>query len=353
MQAETFAEAYPRDIDIKRNDAHADILCESREWSQTFGTILHDYLSGEELPTAETLGSTLSSYYTWNRGSILGVVRGLHDVTDFGDHDQARAFWRSMNELNFHSLTAAMLPMWMRLADDPSKVRAGLAAHNDRNSLEFCQFDLATKNMTFGKERNGASTITQDYEYFGQDWDDFRGSMEGMASEYDTAIVLLEICKSNPDLVVIPGPKQFEDKNPELNSDFIMIDTSNREVIGLQTKSQITAQDVARYNPKYVALIDGRVDLGNMMYHRTEKGKSRERIVSWPGMISAGFIVDLPTHGPRSSFLKKYLPVSYLMQHKMAAKRELGNVRPELGQAVERVSDRVLPRLVSQVVEIA
>ncbi len=353
MQAETFAEAYPRDISIETKDVHADILREPREWSQTFGTILHDYLSGEELTPAETLGNTLQRYYAWNTYSMPKIINKLHASTDFEDHDQAHTFWRAMNELNFHALSGAMLPMWMRLTDDPSKVRAGLDAHSDKNKLDFCQLDLATRSLSFGGQRHGSSTIKEDYAYFGNDWREFRKSMEGMVSEYDTGIVLLEMCKSNRNLIAIPGPKQFEDKNPALNSDFIIIDTSTREVTGVQTKGAVTPEDIARYNPHYVTLIDGRVDLGNVRHHRVAKGSSKELLVSWPGMISAGFIVDLPAHGPRMNSLKKHLPMSYLMQQKLAARHELGSAKPELKQAVKKLSDRILPRLMQATVEIA
>ena len=116
----------------------------------------------------------------------------------------------------------------------------------------------------------------------------------GATNEFDTAITLLDISKENPEIAIIPAPQKFESgRNSMLNSDFIVLDMKNHQARGVQAKASVSSAIRANYDEKFVTLVDGNHDLGNVLSVAYDPDlPERKNIVSWPGLVSAHHLLN-------------------------------------------------------------
>ena len=76
--------------------------------------------------------------------------------------------------------------------------------------------------------------------------------------------VTFEIATRHPDWIVLPCSGGFEHDNNDANVDFIVIDTTRDEIIGVQTKTSVSARDRQHYDGRR-AIVDGMIDFGNIL----------------------------------------------------------------------------------------
>lgn len=171
---------------------------------------------------------------------------------------------------------------------------------------------------------------------------------EGVINEIETAIVLLEVQKRHPGLVVVPAPAQFEQaiyRGVNYNADFLAINPLADQVVGVQTKNNVSRDDQQEYDQNRIALVDGRIDLGNERLSRTTPGRSNVRMMLWPGLISMHLLKELPTHGPTVSALENTFHKPTLMGYKTLARTLAGASTNNLPIAARRVADRLEPHI--------
>ena len=97
---------------------------------------------------------------------------------------------------------------------------------------------------------------------------------------------------------MIAAPRQFEIMSSFLNTDQIILDLDSRQAIGAQVKTRIGSNPeeyknvLARYDDRFVVLIDGASDLGNVKTFRHKDNKRLIRIE--PGLLSMHHITRTP-----------------------------------------------------------
>lgn len=160
------------------------------------------------------------------------------------------------NRLNSHLLNQSFIGYWQSFLQ-------GSRPEEHRRVAREAQDSLAASSFIFQYHRNKLGD-----NYYDKDPVSTRkrASLEGIIGEYDAGIVLLEIAKKNPALAVLPGPSFFEHhKGSSRNADFILIDTDKHQAIGGQAKNSVKNPVFEHYDPDYIFLIDGEVDLGNAL----------------------------------------------------------------------------------------
>ena len=171
----------------------------------------------------------------------------------------------------------------------------------DRDArIRTSQLMLASQCLRVALVRARHVDIKADFRYFSKDLEAARRVMNGVMNEYDTAITLLELSRTDPDLKIVNAPLRFEGWAGNANADFIAYHSSADSVIGIQAKSGQQARD-ARYDQERVLLIDGARDLKGHAMHRTRPGSSSLSDVLWPGLISSEIVARMPLHGRHSA----------------------------------------------------
>lgn len=336
MQFEQFVEAYPR---LARKSAVIEkgSIFETLETvSSQFGETLHNYLTDNDPTTLNKEESTevILDYKKWG----MTVMPDLYEAVGRIENEEAS---RNMTRGNFHTLNLGMANMWRPIFESGWHNQAArIEAINSAQDL------LAFHGMAHYAERerlaNKASSNTHT-TFFSPGYQSYRGWFNGLVNEIDTAIVLLEAIKDHPDVTVVPGPPQFEDSGRQTNADFLVIDTTKREAIGVQTKATVSSEQHDAYDPNYIVMIDGAIDLGNSMAKRTMRNHSYKAIISWPGLISVHRMRMLPVHGPRLEAVKSMFGSEQrVVQQKMLARQALtGAAHSNFRSATRHVSERV------------
>ncbi|MEP6710368.1 MAG: hypothetical protein ABJA64_01475 [Candidatus Saccharibacteria bacterium] len=347
MDAKKFGDTYRsqpaynyEDPDPKR----AAVLEEAREWSQTYSTLLLNYLQGAELSMSEAIAHQ-NNYTSWIQHSFSQKMREVVPALDDPD------YFRFGNELNFHIMNMNMRNMWIPVLTGDTSI--------PRHEVQKSQNFLALSGVEYMDKRT-KSLAREDFYVKANGKYQTRalspGAMMniGVTTEIDTAISLLEITKKYPHIAILPAPGQFEhSRNNTINSDFIGIDLIEKQVRGFQTKSMVGPKDIDRYDSSLVTLIDGSRDLDNTLGIR-KPGSSDLQATPWPGLISAHHLLmqkDIHRHvsGPGQKGKNIDLGSAHLMFVKAKQRaRELTNgSRSSNSRAAAYITQRVLADLYS------
>jgi hypothetical protein len=337
MEAYDFSGPYPpfhgEQIRSDEKPEISDLLMPARKWANTFGTILHDYLSDEAL--CKPALSMLSEYEFWGATRLPYIA---HEVMPLRDNKNLAA----ANELNFNTLNAGMIDMWKPI------FRGGWEKGEQAAAIKKSQDIVAMDGLELYSQREHY-TKTKLSEYFSFKNLDRRIRFEGMVNEFDTAIVLMDIIKDRPTMTVVPAPAQFEHGAKTTNADFIVVDTDpdNRRAIGVQVKMAIRAEDQARYDKSRIVLVDARIDLGNHLPKRLERLSSTQTNVAWAGLICASHIQHAKTYGKNihTAVNMNVQNRKHIIRIRGQANQMLQNIRPNVHEASRVVGKRVLDSL--------
>lgn len=240
------------------------------------------------------------------------------------------------NRMNFHSLNLAFLPHWQQvMIMGTSEIKIPDKLHRQAQIL------LAGEAVQYMRLRDGVPPDR--YYSLDESLRLKRKTWEGILNEFDTGIVLLEIATRHPDWIVLPAPGGFEHDNNDANVDFIVIDTTRDEIIGVQTKTSVSARDRQHYDGRRVILVDGMIDFGNIL----PRDPGSKDPVSTAGIISAHKLTD-----PRVNYKalgemvrgQKGIDLDYklIMQLKLFAKEKVGKFcTPQIGPAADLIEDRL------------
>jgi len=266
-----------------------------REWASLFDKIFYSFLEGYTDIDPETVNADLEVYETdWSKHHLEDLIKKSQRLA-FYDADSAQA----VNELNFHILTKEFMPLWRTawsLWGGPFATQ-----ESPLEELETIQSGLASRAKKLMRMKNSAFKW-QKIE------DTPRGlvpAINGQLTELDAAIVMLEIQKEHPNLLLLPAGPQFESsRHLDRSVDFTITDRDTWQSRGIQVKTSIagfedvwernktgdSSKSVRNYDSNYVTLVDGMIDLGNFsMRHISGKGMVMKPN---PGLISLNYLKD-------------------------------------------------------------
>lgn len=268
-----------------------EIMDGPREWAAFFGQYLLARMQNGDIDNKLQVRNDIDTYATTeNKGFINETVERSRDIAHFDSSNES-----IVNEMNFHIMNAEFAPVWRRLL--LPEIQTPLAA----DQIDVMQTKLA---MQAAKLSEISREITQEANSQG-----VRSSLPlsigGQLTEIDAAIAMLEITKDDsfedePHLIVLPAPTMFESvlNNKKISSDFIFMDIAKNVSRGIQVKTSIDyfpAQKKREYDPEFVTLIDGMIDLGNTRPGNGNYGRSTG--LPNPGMLSLDFLkFDVSIH---------------------------------------------------------
>ena len=337
MDSSEFVQAYRRKpIEAKAPETYgADTFMDARKYADVFALLLHDVLSGNsDDETGVAAQAALANYPQFIGHGLRELDTQLYIKGD----DESLA---KLNEINFHWLNYAMLPMWELL------MRGDTVSPEERKSaIRFSQDMLAYDGCFQYFYRDKLAGAGGDYHYFGPEMYGIRHTHEGRLHERDAAIALLDIARTDESLIVVPSPGVFEHShNKAVNVDFMVIDTRENRAVGVQVKSRITPENLLQYDNERIVFIDGSVDLGNSRYMRTSFKTSKKREVSWAGILSADHMKGLQTQGRHTTLLTQMYPLRNIVQTQINAKIRLGNLKVNRRGISTVIEERIRAKL--------
>lgn len=305
-------------------------------WSHFFSRVVEGYFM-DDVEDVDDVKKTIRMYNsTTNRHMLRNIDETAQSIAL-----HRPKLVRQINPLNFHTMNQEMEPYWMRLIDPETH------SAPDYIDLSVMQTRLALQALRLVELRSDfqekSLTIELEDE---EDRNLLDNSFVGRITEIDAAMTLLEVVKQQPidekdNLVIIPGPPKYEGHGDRA-SDFLLIDPSRRQAHGVQVKTRIWQQGL--YDPRYVSMIDGRVDLDNISYVPSPDGSIRSQAA--PGLISADFILHSDGLQRHSSF-SKIDGLSGLFGSILHAKDIARTLEPQLDftDRVGRAATKIGPRL--------
>ncbi len=327
MHPEEFTEAYP--LDITEEDIHegeySKLIGEAQDWSYKFGRRLHLYLTGGE-PDTLTNSDELMTYYGWG----TAVVDTAIDLVIEAAGNEAAL--RAMNEFNFNLMNFFMRNMW-----EPIFQGSWGSEANRSHRIRASQQDLAVAGSIYTTARQQftdmhGSAIWFDKEDVGM----FTPAINGILQEIDSAIVLLEAIKDHPSWTVVPAPVNFERMGKRDNVDFVVVDTEERNAVGVQVKTNVQPWIVRKADPRRVMFIDGTRDLCNVKSVRTRYDTARKRVVAWPGLIAVRYIAQLPANKAKKAVNRRV---------RANAQKQIADVRVEIDEPARLIEQRLIEQM--------
>jgi len=295
MDNERYAEGYRRTLEYVRARRETvemkELMNGPREWASFFDSQLFSHLSHFDAGDILETDAALTRY----EEEWCDVY--LDDITQQSRH---LAFYNpnasiAVNELNFHVLSRDLMPIWRRA------LLPEIYPELTTDDIESMQNRLAYKGLDLVQTRKDAVKW--------QRIEKVRGglvrSLSGQLTEIDAAIVMLEIQKAHPHLLVLPAPTSFESATQHNRSaDFIIVDTLLGHSRGIQVKTNLAhprtfrhsngeilpATPIREYDSTYITMIDGMADFGSSQM-RTIHGEG-EVLVSNPGQVSVNYVAD-------------------------------------------------------------
>jgi hypothetical protein len=319
MDMRRFGRAYP-ELPEKippSNPERRELLEAPRKWMRIFDETMSDYFSGELTADHSWFAGNIVDYYNWGYRNLDVLTKGARALDDPTSRNDIGS------ELTFHRLNTPMVFLWEHLLYH--------VIPRDATELSDIQVQLALESAPFSRRLKQLSSI-------GEPSETKEGKLiMGQLNEFDAAIILIELMKTNPNLIVVPAPERFESQRQRsnLNSDFIFVDKQERHARGVQVKTFMAdSTGVEHYNHDYVTLIDGSVDLGNSQA-RT-RGR-RDITTSLGGQIALGILSEAPLNKVPPFILRP----EYMRNRAMG--RELFRGRKSfLETATRHVGERVL-----------
>lgn len=325
MLAHEFVDVYQRDPSVYVDQSQPNIA-EAQRKSLAFGRLLHDVLSDVEIvPT--TIDEAFDGYDQW--------------VDNFSELESATLRspdgWQTRNELGFHGLNRHMLDMW-----SPLLTRSWESAAVRRESTNVAQNSLAFEGLDYYMNRENFIRDKGAAAFFDKDNEEWVGRFTGVLQEYDAAIVVLDVVHRNPNLTVVPAPRQFErHKNSRINADLIVADVAAKKAVGVQIKTTVSRATAGGIDSDRIVLIDGTNDLGNVRALRTRRESSNKQVKAWPGIISAKRVHEIPT--TRQPYTDIYGPM--VLKRKFLAQQLVGQIRYDHQSVCRTIGDRILQKL--------
>lgn len=324
----------PFHSDSRQSDLYEGSQAETLEaadrWSDFFSDSLYDLLDDNVTSTnPQELVTRLVTYLNWSQRELPAIQQSVLKVKSERSAGLA-------NRLNFHELNRAFGTIWYRL----------LTGNGYQHSAESRAEKTLVQNLlalgAIGVLKLRESVPIDEYYARSPDrnLDPRRKTYEGILTEFDTAIVLLEAIKDDPNLIVVPSPNLFEHgEKRELNSDFLLIDSVEQEVVGVQCKSTLTNGDMNRYDSSRVVLVEGATDFDNVS-HR--KGRLR-KVAATAGLISTAQLLHMPTHGGKLEHgAVPFHDNRNLLQAKLYARQVVANTSH---RSIKMSADRIGTRL--------
>ena len=340
MRSKRFVDAYPETVQpfVGASPEIRNALQPAADWSLHFGVELHALLAGET-PTTER-ATKLVQGYTRALNALMHSLQTAETLDTVVETDEN---WRVLQSLGFHSLAAASLGIWHSVLSGNT--------HIHRDVVHEAQMQVAVRTVHEMKERTDAvNTVGYSAYIAGEEGRRTDGEM----TEADTYVAALGITKKYPHIAILPAPLQFESSNShQKNMDLIALDLREDHAYGIQVKTQATDGGTARYDPRYVMVVDGRIDLDNVKTARRVPNKSMEIQASWPGLISAHFLQESPrtTTKKRASNLFAHDKVTAIQvlqrsnQARYLAGQLVGQTKSRTHDATMRIEDRLLYHL--------
>jgi len=297
-----FVEPYPRQLDAyvdyerHRNAAGATNEDIGGMWSHRFGVLLHDSMSSGQ--PQKQFEENLRSYMIWNHAM---APEQLHLFSTPTDKLKAR------NESNFHALNRHMVFLW-----EPF-ITGWESEHGRKLTLKYTEHALAIEGFKYYLDREqyikNAGGV---HALYSREASDFLVSTAGVMLEFDVALAAVDVLLNHPDLAkhtatVVPAPAQFERTHKPRNVDFVFADHTTSRAVGLQSKLRVTEEDMKIADHGRVVLIDGSLDLEDVLALRADKGTSRVSVRAWPGIIAAKKILEIRAKGKgRSPYVQRF-----------------------------------------------
>lgn len=355
MDRERFGRPYNRtakpDYLSAENKNLNDVVQPFEAWSTYFGDALHGLMLGRT-DTEVRLEDFLSTYSAHIRSQGAANARILIEEavqldTEGQDAENSRKIlFRALQSHNFHMMSQSMTFSWAEMISE-----IDLNPEERRQLLSLEQFNIAQSAIGYAKWRAAHSSISHSHEYFTESFQQDRNFVSGILTEFDTAITLIEISKQNPNILVVPAPRRFEDSSKKINADFIVYDRSTDQVVGVQSKTKVSEQDRERYDQDRIVLISGETDLGGTVWTRTEAGKSVTKPVVWPGMIAAEHLKAMKLYGKngkgfetfdRRELLRLQAEAAQLLRPEYDGRKVISGT---IQQAKAKVTSLILPYL--------
>jgi hypothetical protein len=334
MLAGEFAAGYPYIVEpeVLHEGNHSTAIRDAQAWSHRLGIILHDSLRGETPDLTEAVGE-LNSYRHWANGPFRYGAPDMLATLPLPDRRRAR------NEINFHSLNRHLLPFWTPILQGRWPTAEGAIRW-----LVPAQDFLAMEGLGYYRARQDYADKEGSHRLYDPDNEDALAAFTGYLQEYDAAQVLLDTIRRNHSLSIIPAPWQFQHgAESGRNVNYIVVDFAEQRAVGVQVGTNIRKADIEKADPERVVFIDGTVDLGNVKAVRIQKTTSRERVVPWPGIISAKRVDSIRIHGTHTAHLRgQQIAVA---AKKALARQLVGNVRVDYTDLAKKIGDRILAKL--------
>jgi hypothetical protein len=186
-------------------------------------------------------------------------------------------------------------------------------------------------------ERTGA------YVLFEPNAKDFFDRINGLMQEFDAAIVLLDAVRRHTDWIMVPAPLQFERTRAQTNVDMVVINLARRRAIGVQVKTTVRQSHLDQADTDRVIFVDGNLDFNNVRAMRTQRGRSAEKVVPWPGLVSIKRASVMQTQGKASAGVLS--SSFYAARTKQQAQRLVGDLRIDYREMSARIAERIAAHL--------
>jgi|GEM_PF-2407534 len=322
MENRRFAAAY-EDLPEKNppsNPERRELLAAPRKWMRFFDDTMHGYLSGEPVPDEETYLKKLHEYAAWNYTFLPRLMKDFDKIDNPSQqHNDAKS------EFAFHQLNGPTAFLWYRLLYYEK-------TELSEQYLTNIQLHMASRmapTMQRLVKLQGSEETTESPEH---------QIAKGILSEADTAIVMMEMMKTHPELVAVPAPQRYENNRRSWrNADQLLIDTERKNVRGIQVKTNSVGRDVEKknYDRTFVSIVDSKHELGNSAPAHNSLGR-----ISLPGQIAMGLLSDTQPQDKPS-----YVNKAEFMRSRQIAKELVRNRRSYLAQATLGLTGRLVPEL--------
>jgi hypothetical protein len=331
MRSQEFVRPYSPEIHVHSDDMglQAQYMGEARYWGDVFGTVLHNVMRGEGPGFTNSLDD---QYAEWSESGMPETARQLNGLEPISRT-------RGLRELHFNILNTAMRGMWEPLVQDgwdsPEKRRK----HN-----KFAQEQLAIQGLQWYAEREMFVVNGDAHRLFEPDQINIHTTLTGMIQKVDTALVLLEVVRKDPDLTVIPTPPVFSrTRKPQLNMNFALIDHAQSKVAGVRTTSKLSGEKFDAVDHNRIVHVDGDVDFNNVRSVRTRRTSSDQRTISWPGLVAAKRMERIKTYGAATAHTG--MSPTQLIKLKAIARSMTRGLRLDYDALPGIISSRILEKL--------
>ena len=246
-------------------------LVDVRGWGRHFSSLMRHRLNDRPVGTYDQL-QKLTEYERWNIDHLDRLVEEVYDAVA----DDPRAI-RYAGELTFHLTNSGMIDQW--------------------RSIIYYRANRTFESAQYRGQTMIAATAIKLLELQDEIKDDDKSNKEQRISfigsqitELDAGIALLELAKTRKEtLAVVPAPPDFEATYAERNADFLLLDRGEDQIHGIQVKNSLTRPSankiIQQYDPDFITLIDGAIDLGNQVYI-DEDGQPLRFPRTRPGLLS-------------------------------------------------------------------